>query len=106
MKEIKRIGLYDLTCLFDMRQSFYGKARVEVFSDNSEILWSYSTPVACFIKGKIIVRGQYSQTTTRHIKEFIRQHNQSADNLKEILKLYCKEDFKWSNFLQQRSIWY
>lgn len=106
MKEIKRIGMYDLNCRFDARQSFYGKARVEIFSDNSEILWSYSTPVACFVKGKIIVRGQYSQTTSRHIKEFIKQHNQSAESLKEVLKLYCQKDFKWDNFLQQRGIWY
>ena len=106
MKEIKRISMYDLNCCFDARQNFYGKARVEIFSDNSEILWSYSTPVACCVKSKIIVRGQYSQTTTRHIKEFIKQHNQSADNLKEILKLYYKEDFKWYKFLKERGIWY
>lgn len=54
MKEIKRIGMYDLSCRFDMRQSFYSKARVEVFSDNSEILWSYSTPVACFIQNNLL----------------------------------------------------
>ena len=37
---------YDLGCWYDSRQSFYGKARVEEFSDGSEVLWSYSTAVA------------------------------------------------------------
>lgn len=104
-KTINRKGNYELGTRFDSRQSFYGKARVELYSDNSEILWSYSTPVACCIKGKIVVRGQYSQTTTRHIKEFIKQHNQSANNLKEVLKLYYKKDFKWDKFLKERGIW-
>lgn len=56
-KTINRKGCYELGIRFDSRQSFYGKAKVELYSDNSEILWSYSTPVACCVKNKIIVRG-------------------------------------------------
>ena len=105
---------YQLDCRYDNRASFYGKAEVEVFSDDSQVLRSYSTYVACITPaGKAHVRGQYSPTTTRHIKEFLQQANFTADSLHQILKDYGDdlteegtEDCSWRIFLLDRGLNY
>ena len=72
---------------FDPRKSFYGKARVK--ADNEGLtLQSYQTDVAKIVGGKAIVKGLYSATTTRHIKEFLKQHGIKADSSKQIMKDY------------------
>lgn len=66
---------FDLDARFDARQSFYGKAKVIIDGDKT-ILRSYDTAVAIIGNdGKLKVRGKYSQTTTRHIKEFAKQND-------------------------------
>ena len=103
---------YQLDCRYDSRASFYGKAEVEVFSDDSQVLRSYSTYVACITPdGKAHVRGQYSPTTTRHVKEFLKQANFKADSIHQILKDYGDditeegtEDFSWRIFLLDRGL--
>lgn len=74
---------YNLEARFDSRKSFYGKAQVDVKEDNisyNELLYSYNTLVGIYTKDKITGReifnylGKYSQTTTRHQKEFFRQN--------------------------------
>lgn len=80
---------YELEPRYSSRKSFYGKA-TEIYHDDGSIeLKSYSTIVARITPtGKAVVYGQYSQTTTRHIKEFLKQHGFYADNMKQILKDY------------------
>lgn len=88
---------YDLSTRFDSRASFYGKARVE--ADYPEVrLISYTTHVASIRyngqpddQGKAEVYGTYSQTTLRHIKEFLLQYGFRADNSKQIMADYSKE---------------
>ena len=66
---------YDLGTRYDSRQSFYGKARVDV-KDNKQVLYSYGTPV-CMIKGgdvTLLPHWSCSQTTLRHVKEFLKQN--------------------------------
>ena len=84
---------YELQCRYDSRQSFYGKAKVEIIEDNisiNELLYSYGTLVAIYTKDKIKnieqfnYLGKYSQTTTRHQKEFFKQHGLSERELKEL----------------------
>ena len=89
---------YDLSCRYDSRQSFYGKARVEIISTPdvyTEKLYSYGTFVASaethYYLGQVEKRiykynGYYSQTTTRHQKEFFRQQGLSEKELKELFK--------------------
>lgn len=109
---------YDLATNYDARASFYGKARVTVrihgdttcpvyFYDkvlpdeqgncslcgtpfDAEVLTltSYSTEVATIANGVARVRGTYSQTTLRHIKEFLKQNGFRADNSKQIMADY------------------
>lgn len=89
----RNYGNYTLECRYDSRQSFYGKAKVEIIEDNisyDELLKSYGTLVAIYTKDKIKnieqfnYLGKYSQTTTRHQKEFFKQHGLSDKEIKEL----------------------
>lgn len=68
------IDAYDLTPHFINQKSFYRKAKVWRIG-NTVKLYSYETNV-CDIEsdGVIHLRGLYSQTTTRHIKDFLKQN--------------------------------
>ena len=71
----------------DKRKSFYGKAKLIYIDDDNTIeLMSYSTIVAKYdrIKEKITVNGFYSNTTLRHIKEFIYQMTGEVFNKQQI----------------------
>lgn len=84
---------YELSCRYDTRKSFYGKAKV-LETKNKNVkdykLFSYGTLVAriTIIGGKTIYHyfGKYSQTTTRHQKEFFRQNGLSDKEIKELFK--------------------
>jgi hypothetical protein len=85
--------MYELSCQYDTRQSFYGKAQVleQTMSDWKETdLYSYNTLVAKIIETKknkkYIYYGKYSQTTTRHQKEFFKQNGLSDEEIKELFK--------------------
>jgi hypothetical protein len=77
----------DLNVQYDSRKSFYGKAQVRT-EGNRTILRSYSTDVAEIVDGKPVVYGMYSDTTARHIKEFLKQHGFKAESGKQIMKDY------------------
>lgn len=69
--------IYDLTCIYDARQCFYGKATVQVLDDGAQLLRSYNTRVAYIDKENNLFIGKHfnmSQTTLRHIKEFLKQN--------------------------------
>ena len=65
----------ELQAKYDSRASFYGKAYVIRYDEDEEILLlqSYNTIVAHIHKGKYVSYGKYSQTTSRHQKEFEKQ---------------------------------
>lgn len=67
------VRMYELDCRFDSRKSFYGKAHVVEYDDGSKALQSYNTIVSLYKNGKVERLGNYSQTTTRHQKEFEKQ---------------------------------
>ena len=85
--------MYELDCRYDKRASFYGKAKVleqdiGTTGFSEVVLYSYNTMVAKIIKGKnttkYIYYGKYSQTTTRHQKEFFRQNGLTETEIKEL----------------------
>ena len=91
--------IYDLSCQYDARQSFYGKAKVESVRNSIEevqTLYSYGTDVASIItnfetmKRTYIYNGKYSQTTTRHQKEFFKQNGLSDKEIKTLFKMEGK----------------
>lgn len=85
---------YSLECLYDRRASFYGKARVEIMENGAIALISYNTNVAIIKNNKAYINGTYSQTTLRHIKEFLKQHYFKATNKEQIINDYFVEDDK------------
>ena len=87
--------LYELYCQYDTRNSFYGKAVVRVEENENVLhleLLSYGTLVANYVKYKKENRevfeyfGKYSQTTTRHQKEFFKQNGLSDKEIKDLFK--------------------
>lgn len=92
--EEKRYEYY-LECRYDSRASFYKKAKVRVYEDEKvehlELI-SYGTLVANFVHYKeeneyvYEYFGKYSQTTTRHQKEFFRQLDLTDKEIKELFE--------------------
>ena len=64
---------YELEARFDARKSFYGKAHVIDHEDGTFELQSYDTIVSRCVNGKVEELGKFSNTTTRHQKEFRKQ---------------------------------
>ena len=75
---------------YDRRKSFYKKAKVRV-ENGKTILQSYTTDVVEIENGKPFVKGMYSQTTGRHIKEFLKQKGFRAESSKQIMQDYGKK---------------
>ena len=65
----------ELQAIFDSRQSFYKKAYIKYMSNGDIILQSYSTDVAVIHADGVFEAKKYSQTTNRHIREFMKQFN-------------------------------
>jgi hypothetical protein len=91
---------YELYPVHSNVKSFYGKAKVR---DNGDIadLFSYDTLVCSIQKdpfrGNTVQLNKsikpellFSQTTLRHIKEFLQQYNMKAETKEQIIKDYMK----------------
>lgn len=63
----------ELQCIYSNRKEFYKKAYVIYYDNDTLLLQSYNTIVAHIYKGKFASYGKFSQTTSRHQKEFERQ---------------------------------
>lgn len=78
----------NLETIYDSRNSFYEKAKVEVL-ENRINLYSYEALVAYIENGFAYITGDYSQTTLRHIKEFLLQNGFVAVSKKQMMKDYA-----------------
>ena len=88
--KISEVRHSELSPSYDSRKSFYGKAHVVTDDDGTEILYSYDTPVVKITDGKVELLTQWdsSQTTLRHVKEFLRQNGFEATSKSQIAKMY------------------
>lgn len=94
------MGIYELAARFDSRASFYGKAYVVHQTRDDDCidkLYSYSTHVASIIypddgERYAEVYGWYSNTTGRHIREFLKQGYFYAGSKQQILNDYFVEE--------------
>ena len=84
---------YELTARFDSMASFYGKATIKEHGDNITLL-SYNTEILRYnqkthkIKWLTKYAEHFTQTTNRHINEFLRQFtNEHAKSKSELLKM-------------------
>ena len=69
--------IYELSARYDARKSFYGKAQVLDYENGTLELKSYGTTVSRCINGKVEHLGRWSQTTSRHQREFERQFSRA-----------------------------
>ena len=93
MKIRKRVmaARYELSPKYDSRASFYGKAHVEHEDDGSITLYSYNTPVVTITPDKqvqLLDLWDSSQTTLRHVKEFLQQNGFSVGSKAQLAKMY------------------
>ena len=106
--ELKEEPVVDLEPDYDSRKSFYGKARVDVRPDGTQVLWSYNTPVCMIKDGKatLLKKGYLgwasSQTTLRHVKEFLKQNGFEAGSINDLRKKY--EVKQYDESLQESKI--
>ncbi len=90
-RAIKSMARSYLKPEYDSRASFYNKAETD-----DDKLYSYGTLVAEIIDGKPVLYDDwdYSQTTIRHVREFLRQHGFTADSKAQIAKDYLTNSRK------------
>lgn len=88
-KSINESPVYDMSPQYDARQSFYGKARVDD-NGNEKTLYSYNTPVVRIVGGQVelLPKWDWSQTTLRHVKEFLKQNGFEASSLAQMKRDY------------------
>ena len=86
---------YELLPIYDSKKSFYHKAIIEEENENIK-LYSYNTLVSTLLHDNIILNNNvdqsllFSNTTLRHIKEFLKQFYYNSDHnitKKDLLKL-------------------
>ena len=83
----KQIEKAELEAIYDSSQSFYGKAKVEL-DGNKIILYSYGSYVAYIENYDAYITGDYTQTTMRHIKEFLLQNGFEAVSKEQMMEDY------------------
>lgn len=87
---------YELKAIYDSRKSFYNKANVIVYKEPQMlVLKSYNTEVAIYNKKEKSIQLRkinpklWSQTTIRHLREFLKQNGFEANFPKwDLLKYY------------------
>lgn len=91
--------IYELIPIHSNVQSFYGKAKVQLNkTGNTEVytLFSYDTKVAACVKDTetnnmtCMLVNIFSNTTTRHQKEFFQQMGMSEKDIDDLFKEYRK----------------
>jgi len=81
----------NLSCNYSNRKSFYGKAKIDTNGNRTE-LFSYDTKVAIIENNiPVILKSNLSQTSMRHVKEFLQQYGHTAKDKKQMIKDYYKK---------------
>lgn len=91
-------NFYDLSPRFDSRASFYGKAHVVEWEDNTITLRSYDTDIIKLMSEKrkfIKLYSEYSATTNRHIQEFSKQNNLPIRKWADFDKLELNTEYNY-----------
>ena len=83
----EKIKKAELEAIYDSKQSFYEKAKVEL-EGNRIVLYSYGSYVAYIENDIAYITGDYTQTTFRHIKEFLLQNGFEAVSKKQMMEDY------------------
>lgn len=80
---------YELVPRYDKAQSFYGKAHVEEKKNGDLVLYSYDTKILTITKSRKLKKhyNDYTQTTMRHINDFLLQNDFKKLSKKEWLEI-------------------
>ena len=78
----------ELRPIYSNVKSFYGKAKI-IREKNTIKLQSYNTIIAEIKDGKLHINGFYSATSTKHLREFLKQNGFKIGTKKELEKMYC-----------------
>ncbi len=91
-KGITESPVRDLNPKYDSRKSFYNKASIDE-QDGVYTLYSYGTKVAEIRANKVTLfpAWDYSQTTLRHVKEFLKQFGFEASSISQMRKDYIQK---------------
>ena len=93
MKKLNIVNESKLSCVYDKRNSFYGKAKVLIDDEGNKYLKSYNSIIAEIHKDKVKINSNipncFSQTSLRHIKEFLKQNGFKVGTKKELINMYC-----------------
>ena len=93
---------YELNTHYDARQSFYGKAQVFVNEEEEiKVLKSYNTFVAIIKGNHAFISETYSNTTLRHIKEFLKQNGFKVGTKQELIKMYGVDVEMFNNIIEK-----
>ena len=84
----------ELQAIYCRQKSFYGKAKI-IREKGTIKLQSYNTIIAEIKNGKLHINGFYSATSTRHLKEFIKQNGFKTGTKKQLEKLYFRKLNNW-----------
>lgn len=99
-KVIEESATEPLKPIHEPKKSYYGKAHVVTDDDGTKVLISYNTPVCKIDKdGEVTLlhdKRTYlgwnsSQTTLRHVREFLMQNGKKVVPLRELPKVYKEE---------------
>lgn len=75
--------------IYNNAKSFGYKAIIET-TKNGSVLYSYNTKVAQIENNKPIVYDTFSDTTLRHIREYLKQNGYKAETKKQIIADYME----------------
>ena len=77
--------MIELTPIFSNQKKFHKKA---MLSNNGKKLFSYDILVAEIIEKNAIVYDIKTESTTRHVIEFLKQNGKKAESKKQIIEDY------------------
>lgn len=83
---------YELSATYDSAKSFYGKAIVKEPNERTKVFFSYKTKVAEIKDGELVLHTEWkhSNTTIRHVREFMLQNGFPKLSKQEIERRFSK----------------
>lgn len=90
---MKNLETIFLEPVIDRRKSFYKKAKILIDEEGNKYLQSYGSIIAEVKDGKVKINTDIylwdSQTSLRHLKDFLYQLGYEIGSKKELEKMYC-----------------
>jgi len=90
---MKNVETIFLEPIIDRKKSFYKKAKILIDNKGNKYLQSYDSIIAEVKDGKVKINTDIymwdSQTSLRHLKDFLYQLGYEIGSKQELIKMYC-----------------